>query len=71
MQSQPTLTKAGIAVGAAGVAAAVLFQEVGVVLELGVAAAAGSLLLPQFLQRGSSGGGTVKRQVKYVVSQTS
>lgn len=52
-----------------GVAAAVLFQEAGVVLELAAVAAAGVFVLPGFLNgRGGSdsspSGGTLKRQVK-------
>ena len=54
LQSQPTLTKAGVAVGAVGVASAVLFQEAGAVLELAALAAAGAFALPRFLNTGSS-----------------
>ena len=55
LQSQPTLTKAGVAVGAVGVASAVLFQEAGAVLELAALAAAGAFALPRFLGSGSPG----------------
>jgi rhodanese-related sulfurtransferase len=68
-KSQPTLTKAGVAVGAVGVAAAVLFQEAGTVLELAGIAAAGAFALPNFLGKGDSSGGTLKRQVKDFVQE--
>jgi hypothetical protein len=58
-------------VGAVGVAAAVLFQETSVVLELAAVAAAGAFVLPKFLNRNGDAAtapsnGTLKRQVKSV-----
>lgn len=66
MQSQPTFAKAGVAAGAVGVAAAVLFQEAGTVLELAAITAAGAFALPRFLSSPSAGvgEGTQKQQVK-------
>ncbi len=49
MQSKPTLTKAGLAVGALGAAAVVLFNEVEVVLEVLGVAAAGNFLAKKLL----------------------
>lgn len=49
MQSKPTLTKAGLAVGALGAAAVVLFNEVEIVLEVLGVAAAGNFLAKKVL----------------------
>ena len=49
VQSKPTLTKAGLAVGALGAAAVVLFNEVEVVLEVLGVAAAGNFLAKKLL----------------------
>ena len=62
LQSQPTFAKAGVAVGAVGVAGAVLFQEAGVVLELAALAAAGAFALPRFLTPGSAN--SAKKEAK-------
>ena len=62
LQSQPTLTKAGVAVGAVGVAAAVLFQEAGAVLELAALAGVGAVAIPRFLDRSSPDG--AKKEAK-------
>lgn len=48
-QSKPTLTKAGLAVGAVGAAAVVLFNEVEIVLEVLGVAAAGNFLARKLL----------------------
>jgi len=49
VQSKPTLTKAGLAVGALGAAAVVLFNEVEIVLEVLGVAAAGNFLAKKLL----------------------
>ena len=49
VQSRPTLTKAGLAVGALGAAAVVLFNEVEIVLEVLGVAAAGNFLAKKLL----------------------
>lgn len=49
VQSKPTLTKAGLAVGALGAAAVVLFNEVEIVLEVLGVAAAGNFLAKKML----------------------
>ena len=49
LQKQPTTTKAGLAVGAIGLAAVALFQEAEIVLEVLGAAAAGNFALKRLL----------------------
>ena len=49
LQSKPTLTKAGLAVGAIGAAGLLLFNEVEVVLELLGVAAAGNFFAKRVL----------------------
>lgn len=49
VQSKPTLTKAGLAVGAVGAAAVVLFNEVELVLEVLGVAAAGNFIAKKLL----------------------
>lgn len=66
LQNQPTIAKAGVAVGAIGVASALLFQEVGTLLEVAAVAAAGAYALPKFLTPSGedASAGTQKRQVQ-------
>ena len=65
IQAQPTVAKAGLAAGAVGVAALVLFQEASTVVELVGAATAGAFLLPRFLRPGSGTESGTRKQVRY------